>query len=470
MPAIHQFRMSGHNYLFNPNNFFCCEIDDVAFEILEDARRGKSLEPVKNFYGEEVVDEIFDELNQLREEGCLSEEDPIYLTVDDEPTLGALCLHIAHDCNMNCKYCFASGGNYGIGQSLMSRETLDKSLEFFLQQSGAEKNLSVCFFGGEPLLNFNLMKYAVDKIEQIEDKDVLMTFTTNGTLLSDKVIHFANEHRLEAIVSLDGPEEVHDQMRCFKNGSGTHARCFPRIKKFIESNPNHSRAVRATYTHETLEFAEVARYLVEQGFRHISVEPCALPREHNLRILESDIPKIREEFEQFTSYYLQECRAGRFIDFHLFKSPLMALDTGTKRLKHCGAGQAYLAVEPSGDLYPCHMFVGMEEYKMGSVYTGIEKPEIAAEFRKCSVQSKEGCQECWCKYLCGGGCAYHSVISGSNLLEVGMAHCEFMKSLMETCIMIYCELSNEGLIDDFLNFLSGKSSNCTPNLIRQPRV
>ncbi len=393
--------------------------------------------------GEEDIKEAVGEITELIKGGMLYTKDVYENAIEkflEQPSLvKALCLHIAHDCNLRCKYCFAEEGEYHGRRCLMSYETGKKALDFLVANSGARKNLEVDFFGGEPLMNFKVVKDLVRygrSIEKENNKRFRFTLTTNGTYLNDEIMEFANKEMSNLVLSIDGRKEVNDAMRPMAGGKGTYDIIVPKFIKAAESRDQMNYYVRGTYTHFNLDFSEDVLHLADLGFKQISVEPVVAPKDKAYALKEEDLPILLEQYDILAKEMLKRSKEGRAFNFFHF---MIDLDGGPcvyKRLSGCGAGCEYLAVTPWGDLYPCHQFVGEEQFKLGDVDNGIQKTELSKQFRGSNVYTKEKCQNCFAKFYCSGGCAansYHFSGSINGSYDVG---CELQKKRIECAIMM----------------------------------
>ena len=358
----------------------------------------------------------------------------------------ALCLHIAHDCNLACRYCFAEEGEYHGRRALMSYEVGKKALDFLVANSGNREHLEVDFFGGEPLLNWKVVKQLVEygrSLEEANHKKFRFTLTTNGVLLNDEIMEFCNREMSNVVLSLDGRREINDKMRPFRNGSGSYDMIVPKFQKFAESRGQKNYYVRGTFTRNNLDFADDVIHYADLGFQQMSMEPVVAEPEMDYAIREEDIPQILEEYDKLAVEYIKRKKEGRGFNFFHFMIDLNAGPCVAKRMAGCGSGTEYLAVTPWGDLYPCHQFVGNEEFLLGNVDMGIVNEEIRNEFKLCNVYAKESCKDCFARFYCSGGCSANSYnFSGSinGAYEIG---CEMQKKRIECAIMIKAALADE---------------------------
>ena len=433
-------------------------VDDVVYDVLELLNEAEDRRKEEGFrqeitdkmlakYGEDITAEdmkdVFEDLDELEENGTLFTVDVYKEGVIDfkkrQTVVKALCLHIAHDCNLACRYCFAGEGEYKGDRSLMSLEVGKKALDFLVADSGNRRNLEVDFFGGEPLMNFDVVKELVAygrELEKTHDKHFRFTLTTNGVLLRDDVIEFANKEMDNIVLSIDGRKEVHDHMRPFKNGKGSYDFILDKFKKVAESRNQQKYYVRGTFTHYNLDFVKDVLSLADEGFEQISVEPVVAGPEEPYAIREEDIPQICEGYDELAQEMLKRKKEGRGVNFFHYMIDLSGGPCVYKRLSGCGSGTEYLAVTPWGDLYPCHQFVGEEEFCLGNVDDGIVNTEMRDTFKLCNVYAKEECRNCFAKFYCSGGCAanaYHCHQDINKPYEIG---CELQRKRVECAIML----------------------------------
>ena len=456
---IHQYKNNGYNIVLDVNSGSVHVVDDVVYDTLsmmkeEDADKyGEenfkkiSSEIIKKYPGEmlkeEDMREVFSDLRELEENGALFTKDEYREGVIDfkkrQTVVKALCLHIAHDCNLACRYCSAGEGEYQGERSLMSLEVGKKALDFLVENSGNRRNLEVDFFGGEPLMNFDVVKELVAYgrgLEEKKEKHFRFTLTTNGVLLTDDVMEFVNREMDNIVLSIDGRKQVHDHMRPFKNGSGSYDLILDKFKKAAESRKQKKYYVRGTFTHYNLDFVKDVLHLADEGFQQISVEPVVAGPEEPYAIREEDIPEICRGYDELAEEMLKRNREGRGFQFFHYMIDLSGGPCVYKRLSGCGSGTEYLAVTPWGDLYPCHQFVGEEKFLLGNVYEGIKKTDIRDAFKLCNVYAKKECRNCFAKFYCSGGCAanaYHSHGDINKPYEIG---CELQKKRVECAIML----------------------------------
>jgi len=356
----------------------------------------------------------------------------------------ALCLHIAHDCNLACRYCFAEEGEYHGRRAVMSFEVGKKALDFLIAGSGSRRNLEVDFFGGEPLMNWEVVKQLVEygrSREEIYNKRFRFTLTTNGVLLNDEIMEFCNREMSNVVLSLDGRKEVNDRMRPFRKGAGSYDLIVPKFQKFAESRNQTNYYVRGTFTRNNLDFSEDVLHFADLGFKQMSIEPVVASPEEPYAIREEDLPRILDEYDKLAVEYVKRRKEGRGFNFFHF---MIDLDQGpcvAKRLSGCGSGIEYLAVTPWGDLYPCHQFVGQEGFLLGNVDDGITNTDLRDEFKLCNVYAKDKCRNCFARFYCSGGCAANSYHFHGSITDAYDIGCEMQKKRIECSIMIKAALA-----------------------------
>lgn len=422
---IHQYKNNGYNIVLDVNSGSVHVVDDMVYDIIglyENNTLEQITDALRDRYSVQDIKEAYEEIGELKEAGQLFTEDiyePYIDNFKDRPTVvKALCLHIAHDCNLACKYCFAEEGEYHGRRALMSYEVGKKALDFLVANSGSRKNLEVDFFGGEPTMNFEVVKQLVEygrSIEEANNKKFRFTLTTNGVLLNDEILDFVNKEMGNIVLSTDGRKEVHDRMRPFRNGKGSYDLIMPKFKKAAESRNQTNYYVRGTFTHYNLDFSKDVLSLADEGFKQISVEPVVASPEDAYALRTEDLPQIFEEYDKLAVEMIKREKEGRGFNFFHFMIDLTGGPCVYKRLSGCGSGTEYLAVTPWGDLYPCHQFVGNEDFLLGNVDDGIVKKNICEEFKQCNVYSKPKCKDCFAKLFCSGGCAANSYNFHGNI-------------------------------------------------------
>ncbi len=392
---------------------------------------------------EEAVKEALEEIEELKEQGSLFTEDtyrPHIEAFKNRPTVvKALCLHVAHDCNLACKYCFAEEGEYKGRRAIMSYEVGRQALKFLVENSGNRRNLEVDFFGGEPLMNMEVVKQLVAygrELEKTHDKIFRFTITTNGVLLNDDTIDFINKEMHNVVLSLDGRPEVNDAMRPFRNGQGSYDYVVPKQLKMAKSRNGKSYYVRGTFTRNNLDFSEDVLHFADLGFDEISIEPVVSPETDPFALREEDLPVIFEQYDKLAKEMADRKRKGNCFTFFHFMLDLSGGPCVYKRLSGCGSGTEYLAVTPWGDLYPCHQFVGEEEYKVGDVWSGVTRTDLVDEFKAVSVYTKEKCRDCFARYFCSGGCAANSWHFNGTVNGTYDLGCEMERKRVECALML----------------------------------
>ena len=447
---IHQYKNNGYNIVLDVCSGSVHVVDDLVYDVIALYEEMDPDEIVKRLpqYPENEIREAYDEITELKDQGQLFTEDVYKDAIIDfkkrKTVVKALCLHIAHDCNLACKYCFAEEGEYHGGRALMSYEVGKKALDFLIANSGNRVNLEVDFFGGEPLMNFQVVKdlvaYGRSKEKEF-NKKFRFTLTTNGMLLADEVMEFANKEMANVVLSIDGRKEVHDFMRPTRNGKGSYDLIIDKFKKMAEMRHQTNYYVRGTFTHYNLDFSKDVLHLADMGFKQISAEPVVAPDDMDYAIREEDLPQLFEEYDNLAKEMVKREKEGNGFNFFHFMIDLTGGPCLYKRLSGCGSGTEYLAVTPWGDLYPCHQFVGMEQYKLGNVDTGIEKTDIVDEFKLCNVYAKDKCKDCFARFYCSGGCAANSYNFHGNLLDAYDIGCELERKRVECAIMIKAALA-----------------------------
>lgn len=418
-------------------------IDEDHIEAADYSKVKDLLEANLKEYSNDDIREAYEEIAELIEGECLFTDDLYKDYLIDftkrKTVVKALCLHIAHDCNLACKYCFAGEGEYHGKRELMSYEVGKKALDFLVASSGSRRNLEVDFFGGEPLLNFEVVKKLVEygrSIEEANNKKFRFTLTTNGMLLTDEILEFANKEMGNLVLSLDGRKEVHDMMRPRRGGQGSYDAIVPKFIDAANSRNQMNYYVRGTYTHNNLDFSEDVKHMAELGFEQISVEPVVAPPSEDYAIRDEDVPKLLDEYDALAKYLLKRKENGKPVNFFHFMIDLTGGPCVAKRLSGCGSGTEYLAVAPNGDLYPCHQFVGMPDFLLGNVDDGVVNTKVQNEFKLCNVYAKEECKNCFSKFYCSGGCAANAYNFTGSINGVYETGCKLQRKRVECAIMI----------------------------------
>ena len=441
-----KFKNNGYDIVLDVNSGAIHVVDDVTYDVIalfEDHSREEIIAQLQSRYPEQEIAEAIEETEQLKEQGDLFTEDAYEQKIFDfkkRPTVvKALCLHIAHDCNLACRYCFAEEGEYHGRRALMSYETGKQALDFLIANSGNRKNLEVDFFGGEPLMNFDVVKQLVAygrEQEKLHDKHFRFTLTTNGVLLNDDIMEFANKEMDNVVLSIDGRKEVNDRMRPFRKGAGSYDLIVPKFQKLAESRNQERYYVRGTYTHFNTDFSKDVLHLADLGFKQISVEPVVAQPTDEYALQEEDLPVLFEEYDKLAAEMVRRNREGNSFNFFHFMIDLEGGPCVYKRLSGCGSGTEYLAVTPWGDLYPCHQFVGNEDFLMGNVWDGVKNTNLQDEFKCCNVYAKEKCRKCFARFYCSGGCAANSYNFHGTITDAYDLGCELQKKRIECAIMI----------------------------------
>ena len=450
---VHQYKNNGYNIVLDVNSGAVHVVNDVAYDVIplfETSTKEEIIDSLKERYLQAEITESYEEVKELAEQGSLFTKDQYQGYMEqfqDRPTVvKALCLHIAHDCNLACRYCFAEEGEYHGRRALMSFEVGKAALDFLIANSGSRRNLEVDFFGGEPLLNFDVVKRLVAygrEQEKLHDKKFRFTLTTNGVLLDDEVMEFANQEMANVVLSIDGRKEVHDKMRPFRKGAGSYELIVPKFQKLAESRNQDRYYVRGTFTHHNLDFSKDVLHLADLGFRQISVEPVVAQPEDDYALQEADVPKLLEEYDTLAAEMLKRHREGKDFNFFHFMIDLEGGPCVAKRLSGCGSGTEYLAVTPWGDFYPCHQFVGDEAFLMGNVTDGLQNKQLQNQFKRCNVYAKEKCRECFARFYCSGGCAANSYHFHGSITDAYDIGCELQKKRIECAIMLKAALAEE---------------------------
>ncbi len=443
---VHQYRNNGYNIVLDVNSGAIHVVDDLTYRIIE-LYKENDLQVIEQLltvdYDQKMIQEAYEEVMELVNQGELfsEEEYETYMEhMKDRPVVvKALCLHIAHDCNLACQYCFAEEGEYHGRRALMSFEVGKKALDFLIANSGMRTNLEVDFFGGEPLMNFQVVKDLVAygrSQEAAHNKKFRFTLTTNGVLLNDDIMEFANKEMSNVVLSIDGRKEVNDQMRPFRNGTGSYDLIVPKFLKLAESRKQNNYYARGTFTRNNLDFSKDVLHLADLGFEQISVEPVVAEPTDSYSLQEEDLQTIFAEYDALAAEMVKRKKEGKDFNFFHFMIDLEGGPCVAKRLAGCGSGTEYLAVTPWGDFYPCHQFVGKEEFLMGDVDHGIVREDIRTRFKACNVYSKPQCKDCFAKFYCSGGCAANSYNFTNDLDGAYHVGCEMERKRVECAIMI----------------------------------
>jgi len=447
--VVHQYKNNGFNIVLDVNSGSVHVVDELVYDIIaayEDNDKESIIKMMLSKYpetSEHDIMEAMEEIEQLKAEGSLFTEDIYKDYIMDfkkrETVVKALCLHIAHDCNLSCKYCFAGRGEYQGAKAMMSYEVGKQALDFLIENSGSRRNLEVDFFGGEPLMNFDVVKRLVEygrSKEKEFNKNFRFTLTTNGILLNDEIADFLNKEMANVVLSVDGRQAVNDFMRPSRNGKGSYEIFMPKYQKLAEQRAQKDYYVRGTFTRHNLDFTDDVLHLADLGFKQISVEPVVAGDEEEYAIREEDIPAIKDEYDKLAKALIERKKNGKGVNFFHFMIDLSGGPCVAKRLSGCGSGTEYLAVTPWGDLYPCHQFVGKDEFLMGNVFDGVKNTDLRDEFKQCNVYAKPKCKECFARFYCSGGCAANSYNFHGDINDAYDIGCELQRKRIECAIMM----------------------------------
>ncbi len=456
---IHQYKLGGYNIVLDVCSGSVHVVDDIAYDLIAAYEDPSAVEKIAAAYPDVPVEEIqecYDQITELKEAGQLFAPDTF------EPMAGALkqrtsgvvkalCLHVAHTCNLNCSYCFASQGKYHGDRAVMSFEVGKRALDFLIENSGNRRNLEVDFFGGEPLMNFDVVKQLVDyarSVEKEKGKNFRFTLTTNGVLVDDDVIDFCNREMSNVVLSLDGRKEVHDRFRVDYAGNGSWEKIVPKFQKLVEARGGQNYYMRGTFTHANPDFLEDIKTMLDLGFTELSMEPVVCAPEDPSALTDEDLPIVLKQYEDLAELMRQRRREGRPFTFYHYMLDLSGGPCIYKRISGCGSGTEYMAVTPWGDLYPCHQFVGEEKFKLGDIWHGVDNTQVQEEFASCNVYARPDCKDCWARLYCSGGCAanaYHATGSVKGVYKYG---CELFKKRMECAIMLAVSEEDDGTEED----------------------
>ena len=450
---IHQYKLGGYNIVLDVCSGGVHVVDDVAYDIIsmfETDSREDILDAMKEKYvgkdgiTEADIEECYEDVVSLKDSGKLFAPDTFepmagHLKAKTSGVIKALCLHIAHTCNLNCSYCFASQGKYHGERAVMSFEVGKQALDFLIANSGSRRNLEVDFFGGEPLVNFQVVKDLVAyarSIEKEHNKNFRFTLTTNGLLIDEDVIEFCNRECHNVVLSLDGRKEIHDRFRVDYAGNGSWDRIVPKFQQLVEARNGQGYYMRGTFTHANPDFLKDIQVMLDLGFNELSMEPVVAAPDDPSALTEEDKAIVMEQYEKLAMLMLDKDKEGKPFTFYHYMIDLTGGPCIYKRISGCGSGTEYMAVTPWGDLYPCHQFVGEEKFKLGDVWNGVDNTEIQNEFAECNVYARPECRDCWARLYCSGGCAanaYHATGSVKGVYQFG---CDLFRKRMECAIMV----------------------------------
>ena len=455
---VHQYKLGGYNIVLDTCSGSVHTVDDVAYDIISMYKSSSAREIVAAItekykdvpdVTEAEVLECIEDIKALESAGKLYTEDTYEkLAIDfknNSNVIKALCLHVAHTCNLNCSYCFASQGKYQGDRAVMSFEVGKQAFDFLIANSGNRKNLEVDFFGGEPLMNWEVVKQLVEyarSIEKEHNKNFRFTLTTNGMLLNDEICEYLNKEMSNVVLSLDGRKEVHDKYRVDYKGLGSYDQIVPKFQRLVELRGGKDYYVRGTFTHDNVDFTEDILHMADLGFTELSMEPVVCAADDPVALTKEDMPKIFEQYEKLAFEMIKRKRNGNGFTFYHYMLDLKNGPCIYKRITGCGSGTEYMAVTPWGELFPCHQFVGDPKYSLGNIWDGVTNKSVQDEFRSCNAYARKECKDCWAKFYCSGGCAanaYHATGSVNGVYEYG---CELFKKRIECAVITVIESRN----------------------------
>ena len=446
---VHRFHLDDYYIVVDPCSASVHAVDEIAYEIIgcyeEKDRESIVAEMAERFHEDpEEIAACWEQVTALKERGLLFAKDEFEPMAGElkQRTAGvvkALCLHVAHTCNLNCAYCFASQGKYHGERAVMSYEVGKQALDFLADHSGTRRNLEVDFFGGEPLMNFDVVKRLVAyarSMEKEKGKNFRFTLTTNGMLIDDDVIDFANQEMSNVVLSLDGRKEIHDRCRVDYAGNGSWERIVPKFQKLVKARGGKNYYMRGTFTHANPDFLEDIKTMLELGFTELSMEPVVCAEGDPAALTQEDLPIVLKQYEELARLMRKREKEGKPFTFYHYMLDLADGPCIYKRISGCGSGTEYMAVTPWGDLYPCHQFVGEEGFRLGDVWHGVTNPEAQREFAECNVYAREECRDCWARLYCSGGCAANAWHATGSVRGVYRYGCELFRKRMECAIML----------------------------------
>ena len=453
---VHQYKLNGYNIVLDTCSGSVHTVDDVAYDIIESYKTSSTDEIIKSITAkypdvtEKDVIECIDDVKALECAGKLFSEDKYealaYEYKNNVNVVKALCLHVAHTCKLNCSYCFASQGKYQGDRALMSFEVGKQAFDFLIANSGTRRNLEVDFFGGEPLMNWDVVKRLVAYAREVEkehNKNFRFTLTTNGMLIDDEIIDFLNKEMSNVVLSLDGRQSVHDKFRVDYAGNGSYEKIVPKFKRLVEKRNHKDYYMRGTFTHNNVDFTEDIFHMADLGFTELSMEPVVCSPDDPCALTAEDLPKVKEQYEILAKEMIKRKKEGRPFTFYHYMLDLKNGPCIYKRITGCGSGTEYMAVTPWGELFPCHQFVGDPKYSLGDIWNGVKNTEVQDQFRKCNAYARKECKDCWARLYCSGGCAanaYHATGSIGGIYEYG---CELFKKRIECAVMMQVAESEE---------------------------
>lgn len=450
MSLIHKFKQGGKCFVLDVNTGAVHIVDELVYDLVDDNKLRSKEELVADFgakYGADVVEEAYEELQELVAEGILYTEDKYediaHSSMDDRDYIKAVCLNIIHACNLRCKYCFADEGEYNGHKGKMSLETAKKAIDYVVKRSGPRKNIEIDLFGGEPTMMMDTIKEIIAYARENEakwNKRIRFTMTTNATLLTDEMMDYMDKELENIILSIDGRKEVNDKVRIRFDGKGSYDQILPNIKKMVaKRDKTKAHTVRGTFTRENLDFYEDVKMMVDEGFREISIEPVVLEDGHPLALRKEDLPKIFESYDKLYDELVQKKAEGKEFNFYHFKVDLNGGPCVYKRISGCGAGFEYVAITPQGEVYPCHQFVGKEEYKLGSIYDDSYNADLGMSFKKAHIYNKPKCRNCWARFYCSGGCQANNIAFNNDINNPYDIGCQMQKKRIECAIALKAE-------------------------------
>lgn len=439
---IHKFAQNGLLIVLDINSGAVHTVDQPVYDALDifhGQNDEETREALRDKYPAAEVEEVLTELHELMRRGELFAPDiHVPNTFKERGVIKSLCLMVAQDCNLRCRYCFGEGGSYGQERRIMTPEVGKKAVDFLLAEAGSRRRLEIDFFGGEPLLNMPTVKAVTEYVRAVEkerDKTIKLTLTTNGLLLNDDNINWLNEHHISVVLSLDGRRETHDRMRPDAGGNGSYDRAVKNFQKLVASRQGDNYYLRGTYTRENLDFTADVLAMQTAGFDILSMEPVVL-KDSPLALRDEDLPLIYAEYDRLTEVYLTKKRQGQGFFFFHFNVDLSGGPCVAKRLAGCGAGHEYLAVAENGDLYPCHQFVGRDKYRLGSIFTGVTEKNLPTYFRQSHVLNKETCPDCWARFFCSGGCHANADLFNGDIRKPYRIGCAIQQKRLECAIAV----------------------------------
>jgi len=450
---VHQYKLGGYNIVLDSCSGSIHAVDEVAYDIIFMFGQADENEIVRTMLEkysgrkdvtEEEIRLCIGDVASLRDAGKLFTPDtfaPMAGTLKERSgdVVKALCLHVAHTCNLNCSYCFASQGKYHGDRALMSFKVGKRALDYLVEHSGTRRNLEVDFFGGEPLMNWDVVRQLVEyarSIEKEKGKNFRFTLTTNGMLIDDEVIEFSNREMSNVVLSLDGRKEIHDRLRVDYAGNGSYDRIVPKFKQFVNARGGKNYYMRGTFTHANPDFTKDVFHMADMGFTELSMEPVVCAEDDPAALTPEDIETVKKEYETLAFEMMKRKKEGRPFTFYHYMLDLTGGPCIYKRISGCGSGTEYMAVTPWGDLYPCHQFVGEEAYKLGNIWDGVTNTSLRESFRACNAYSREECKDCWAKLYCSGGCAANAYHASGSIGGVYKPGCELFKKRIECAIMM----------------------------------